>query len=68
MLDLEAGFHPELGTFLDGEGLLVQVLQGAGCAEVDDDVAAAGDFEAQGEDDDFAWVAGVGDAFAGTQA
>ena len=68
MLDLEPRLHPELGAFLDSEGLLVQLLQGAGRAEVDDDVAAAGDFEAQGEDDDFAWVAGVGDAFAGAQA
>lgn len=30
MLDAEASFHAESGTLLDGEGLLVQRLEGTG--------------------------------------
>ena len=46
MLYAEAGFHAESCTLLDGEGLLVEGLEGAGLSQVDDDVGSAFDFQA----------------------
>jgi hypothetical protein len=68
MLDLEAGLHAEGGALLDGEGVLVEVLQGAGLGEVDDDVGSALHFKTEGVDDDFARVVGVRNAGAGADA
>jgi len=59
VLHLKAGLHAEARPLLDREGMLVQILESAGLAEVDDDVRAAIHFKAQRQDDDFAWVVGV---------
>ena len=67
MLDAETSFHAEGGTLLDGEGLLVEGFQGPGLRQVDHDVGAAFDFQAQGEQDHFAWVVGVRDGVAAAQ-
>lgn len=40
MLDLESGLHSELSTFLDREGLLLEMVDSAGRGEIDDDVLA----------------------------
>jgi len=45
--------------------VLVEFLEGAGLAELNDDVGAALDLEAQGEDDDAALVVGIGEGGAG---
>ena len=45
MLDLEGGFHAELGPFLDDERLAPQGLDAAGRGQIDDHVGAAVDFE-----------------------
>lgn len=68
MLDAKAGLHPERRALLDGEGVLVEVLEGAGFGQVDDDVAAALHLQPQREDDDFAWVLGIGEVLARAQA
>ena len=68
MLHLEARLHAEGGALLDGEGVLVEVLERAGFGQVDDDVLAALDFEAEREDDDFARVAGVAEVVARAEA
>ena len=68
VLDAEASFHAESGTLLDGEGLLVEGVQGALLGQVDHDVGAAFDFQTQGEQDHFAWVVGVRDGVAAAQA
>ena len=68
MLDTEAGLHAEGGALLDGEGLLVEGVEGALLGEVDDDVRAALDLEPKGEQDDFARVVGVRDGVAAAQA
>lgn len=68
MLDAEAGLHAESGALLDGEGLLVEGLEGAGLGQVDDDVRSALDFQAQGEQDDLARVVGVGDGLAAAES
>jgi hypothetical protein len=59
VLDTETGFHAESGALFDGEGLLVEGVQGALLRQVDHDVGAAFDFQAQGEQDHFARVVGV---------
>jgi hypothetical protein len=56
VLDAESRLHSECRALFDGEGLLVQLLKRAGLHQVDDDVLAAGDLEAQREDDDLARV------------
>lgn len=68
VLHLELGLHAETSALLDGEGLLLELLEGAGSAQVDDDVLTALDLEAQGEDDAFARVVGVRDVLALAQA
>ena len=67
MLDAEAGLHAEGGALLNGEGLLVEGLEGAGLGQVDDDVRSALDFQTQGEQDDLARVVGVGDGLAAAE-
>ena len=68
VLDAEAGLHAERRALFDGEGLLVEGLEGAGLRQVDDDVRSALDFQAQGEQDHLARVAGVGDGLAAAEA
>lgn len=68
MLHLEARLHAEGGALLDGEGVLVQVLERAGLRQVDDDVLTALHLEAEREDDDFARVVGVREVVARAQA
>ncbi len=65
MLNLKAGLHAECRPFFDRKGVLVEFLEGAGLAELNDDVGAALDLEAQGEDDDAALVVGIGEGGAG---
>lgn len=67
VLDAEASLHAESGALLDGEGLLVEGLEGAGLGQIDDDVRSALDFQAQGEQDDLAGVVGVGDGLAAAE-
>ena len=67
VLDAEASLHAESGALLDGEGLLVEGLEGAGLGQVDDDVRSALDFQTQGEQDDLARVVGVGDGLAAAE-
>ena len=67
MLDLEPRLHSERGTLLDGERVLAQILQRAGLAGVDDDVLSALDLQAEGVDDDFARVVGVGEVVSGPE-
>lgn len=68
MLHLEAHFHAEHAALLDREGVVLEVFESAGLLEVDDDVGAAFDFEAQGEDYYAALVGGVGDGGAAADA
>ena len=68
MLDAEAGLHAEASTLLDGEGLLVERLQGTGLGEINDDVGSAFDFETKGEQDHFARIVGVRDGVAAAEA
>lgn len=68
MLDLELHLHTELGALLDGEGLALELLDGAGRLEVDDYVGAAFDLEAERLDDAFARVGGVGERLASAEA
>lgn len=68
MLHLEPRLHAERRAFLDGEGVLVEVLEAAALGEVDDYVWSAFDFEAQAEDDAFPRVVGVRDAVARADA
>lgn len=65
VLHLELHLHAELGTLLDGKGLALELFNGAGRPEVDDDVGAAFDLEAERLDDAFARVIGVGQRLAG---
>jgi len=44
MLDAEARLHAERGTLFNGEGLLVEAVEGARAREVDDDVRSPLDF------------------------
>jgi hypothetical protein len=67
VLDAEAGLHAERRALLDGEGLLVEGLEGTGLGQVDDDVRSALDFQAQGEQDHLARVAGVRDGLAAAE-
>jgi len=68
VLDAEARLHAEGRALFDGERLLVEGLEGAGLRQVDDDVRSALDFQAQGEQDHLARVAGVGDGLAAAEA
>lgn len=68
VLDAEASLHAESGALLNGKGLLVEGLEGTGLGQIDDDVGAAFDFEAERDQDDFAVVVGVGDGLAATEA
>ena len=68
VLDLELGLHAETSTLLDGEGLLLELLERAGRAQVDDDVGAAFDLETEREDAALARVVGVGDVLALAEA
>lgn len=68
MLHQERGFHAKLGSLLDGERLVLEVIDGTGRGEVDGDVGTAFDFEGEGFDDTFARVAGVGDGSAAAEA
>ena len=63
MLHHELSFHAETRAFLDGEGLAFQLLDGAGRGQVDGDIRAAVDFQAERSDHAAALVGGVdGDA------
>lgn len=44
MVHGEAGFHAELSAFFDGEGVVLQIFQGTGFGQVDDDIGSAFDF------------------------
>lgn len=68
MLNLELRLHAELSALLDRERLVLQVLQGTGLGEVDDDIWAAFDFERERMNDAGARIVGVGDGFAGAGA
>jgi hypothetical protein len=68
MLHLELGLHAELRALLDPERLVLELLERAGRLEVDDDVRAALDLEAQGEDDALARVVGVAERVAAAEA
>lgn len=68
MLHLKPRLHPERRALFDGKRLLVQRLQRAGFAEVDDDVRAAGDFQPERVDDYLAGIVGVGDGGACSEA
>ena len=48
VLDLELCLHAETCTFLDGEGLLLELLEGTRSTQVDDDVVAALYLETKG--------------------
>jgi hypothetical protein len=68
VLDTETGFHAESGALFDGEWLLVEGVQGALLRQVDHDVGATFDFQAQGQKDHFARVVGVRDGVAAAEA
>lgn len=68
MLDLELRLHAELRALLDSERLVLELLERAGRLEVDDDVGAAFDFEAEREDDALARVVGVAEGLAAAEA
>lgn len=67
MVDLEDNLDVELGTLLDGEGLVLEAVDGAGGGQVDHDVGTTlGD---QGERlDDALGVVGQADRLTGVQA
>lgn len=60
MLDFEYSLHPELGGFLDREGLVLETLQGAGGGEIDCDIRTAFHLESKRLDDAFAGIVHVG--------
>lgn len=64
VLDLELCLHAETCTLLDGEGLLLELLERTRSTQVDDDVVAALYLETKGENDALAGVVGVGDVLA----
>lgn len=68
MLHLELRLHAELGALFDHKRLVLERVDGTGRLEVDDNVRAAFDLEAEREDDAFARVTGVGEVFAGAEA
>ena len=75
MLDYERGLHAKVSAFFDAERLAFQLLDGAGCGQVDDDIGPALDFEPERFNDATAlvrWVHGktwrVGDAQRGFPA
>lgn len=68
VLDLEADLHAEGSALLDCKGLLGQGIDGSGVLQIDDNVVAALDLEAEGEDDALAGVVGVGEVLARSQA
>lgn len=47
MLNLELGLHAEFGAFLDGEGLVLEVFEGAGRREFDEYIRTASHFEGE---------------------
>ena len=59
MLHHKLRLHPERSSFFDRERLRAQAFQGAGRRQVDDDVWAAIDFEAEGFDHTTSLVGGV---------
>ena len=56
MLHHEIRLHAEARSFLDDEWLAFELLYGAGRGQVDSDIGAAIDFEAEGFDDAAALV------------
>lgn len=68
VLDLEGDLHAERGAFLDGERFLCKSLNRGSILQIDNDIVAAVDLEAQGEDDAFAGVVRVGDVLACSEA
>ena len=68
MLDAETRFHAERCALFDREGRFGQVVQRARFRDVDDDVVAALDFEAEREDYNGAWVFGVANCVACAEA
>lgn len=68
VLHLELGLHGELGTLLDGEGLLLEVLQRPGRRQVDHDGLPAGRLHGERVDDAHARVVGVGQVVAAAEA
>ena len=68
MLHLELGLHAEIGAFLDGEGLVLEGIDGTGGSEVNGDVGTSFHLQSQREDDALARVGGVGEVFARAEA
>lgn len=68
MLHLERRLHPKLGTLLDSERFIFELIDGTGRGEVNGDIGTAFDFQGEGFDDAFARVAGVGDGGAAAEA
>ena len=64
MLDLELRLHAECSTLLNYERLLLKGFKSTRRLEVDDDVGAALDLEAERVDDAFAGVVGIRDVLA----
>lgn len=66
-MHLEDDLDAERGSLLDGEGLVLERLQGTGGGELNDHVGAALDLEGEGLDDTLAGVVGVSDGGSGVQ-
>lgn len=67
MVDLEDHLDVELGTLLDGEGLVLESVDGSRGGQIDDDVGTALDNQGQRFDDTLR-IAGLADGVAGVQA
>ena len=59
MLHDEVGLHAELGSFLDGERLRFERLDGTRGGQIDGDVGAPFDLEREGLDDAATLILGV---------
>jgi len=68
MLHLELCLHAECRTLLDCEWLVLENFDGARVLQVNNYIWSSFYFETEGEDDAFAWVAGVGDVFSGAKS
>lgn len=68
MLHLELCLHAEYCTLLDCEWLVLESIDSARLLQINNYVGSSFDFETEGEDDAFAWVAGVGDVFSGAKS
>ena len=68
MVDLEGSLDVELGALLNLEWLVLELIDGAGSGEIDNDVGSAIDLQRERLDNALAGVVGLMDGLACVQA